>query len=79
MTDADRLRELTESVSAMRDYAGSAAMKHVLRTLELLRDTYMHELVNIKPEDLQLKQGALRQVIGLHTALTVDYLDTPLV
>lgn len=63
--------------AALRGYVGTEPHAHLVGLLEALQATYMHDLVDVTPQDLQLKQGALRQVMALTRALTGELIDTP--
>jgi len=69
-TELDKARAMHARVEAIRAYAGTEVHGHVLALLAHLKDGYMQELIEISPQDLQLKQGALRQVIALQLAIT---------
>lgn len=62
--------ELVEHVAALRAYAGTDAFGHVCALLECLERSYKRALVHVPPEELQLLQGATRQVIAMRECLT---------
>lgn len=62
--------ELVEHVATLRAYAGTDAFGHVCALLECLERSYKRALVHVPPEELQLLQGATRQVIAMRECLT---------
>lgn len=66
-TSAD---ELAARVAAVRAYAGGDAFGHVCALLECLERSYKRALVHVPPGELQLLQGATRQVIAMRECLT---------
>jgi hypothetical protein len=63
-------RAIEERVALLREFNQSEVCRHVVQLLELLKQSYMHDLIEVTPQDLARKQGAVRQVIALHSALT---------
>lgn len=63
-------RAIEGHVKVLRQFVGTDVHGHVNGLLEALKQSYMLDLVDVTPEQLQLKQGALRQVIALQAALT---------
>lgn len=66
---ADAHRQVLAHSSALREFSGTDWHAQMLGLLDALKTRYMHDLVNVQPEELQLKQGALRQVMALQNAL----------
>lgn len=62
------IEQVDARAEAVRAYEGTELHTHVIGLLEALISVYMHELVDVSPEQLQLKQGALRQVMALRAA-----------
>jgi hypothetical protein len=67
------LEAANKRLEAVRAYRGTEQHTHLVGLLELLKTSYMHDLIEVTPSELQLKQGALRQVIAL-----LDAIDGPL-
>ena len=65
--------------NALREHTGTDYHSSFLKLLDLMRTTYMHDLVHISAEDLARKQGALQQVMALTRALSGDRVDTPFI
>lgn len=68
----DALGQIEGRVEALRAYAGTETITHLVGLLCALQTVYMHDLVDITPEALPIKQGALRQVMAL-----LDAIDGP--
>lgn len=68
--EQELLRAIEERAKVLREYAGTDISRHFVLMLELLRASYMNDLVAISQQDLPAKQGALRQVMALHQTLT---------
>lgn len=62
--------ELVEHVATLRAHAGADVFGHVCALLECLERSYKRALVHVPPEELQLLQGATRQVIAMRECLT---------
>ncbi|HOW46165.1 MAG TPA: hypothetical protein P5305_04100 [Rubrivivax sp.] len=73
----DVLEQITGRAEALRAYAGTEVHTHLVGLLTALKTTYMHDLVQISPGELQLKQGALRQVMALLDAITGPMASMP--
>mgnify|MGYP000863153954 CR=1 FL=1 len=76
---ADAHRQAIGHAAALREFSGTDWQAQMLGLLEALKTRYMHDLVSVSPEELQLKQGALRQVMALQMALSGDGPSDPLV
>lgn len=71
MTTSDpQTDELWEHVASLRAFSGTEAFGHVCALLDCLERTYKRALVHVPPEELQLLQGATRQVIAIKESLT---------
>lgn len=71
MTTSDpQADELWERVASLRAFSGTEAFGHVCALLDCLERTYKRALVHVPPEELQLLQGATRQVIAIKESLT---------
>lgn len=78
MIDADKAHgQAASSAEAVRAYAGTDFHRHIVDTLRALEDCYLSELAHISPDDLQFKQGALRQVMALLAAFNGDRPSVP--
>lgn len=62
---------------ALRTYLGTEPFDHLIALLDALKVVYMHDLADVMPDGLRGKQGALRQVMAMHRALTSELVDTP--
>lgn len=78
-TGADAHRHVLAYGGALREFVGTDWHVQMMGLLDALKTRYMHDLISVQPEELQLKQGALRQVIALQMALAGDGPADPLV
>lgn len=62
--------ELAERVASLRAFSGTEAFGHVCALLDCLERTYKRALVHVPTAELQLLQGATRQVIAIRDSLT---------
>lgn len=69
--------EIRSQTAALRAFSGTDSYRHLAALLGALRLSYMHDLVDVTPESLQIKQGALQQVIALERALVGEMDDSP--
>lgn len=58
-----------QRTNALRQYVGTEMHAHLLALLAALRQTYLEQLAHIGADQLQLKQGAVRQVDALLDAI----------
>ncbi len=56
-------------MASIRAYNGSELFGHFNELFDLLAQSHMLDLVDIRPEDLQRKQGAIRQLRQLSRSL----------
>ena len=71
MSSGDALiDELAERVVALRAFSGTEAFGHLCALLDCLERGYKRALVQVPPGELQLLQGATRQVIAIKDSLT---------
>lgn len=68
--DLDKARALSARVAAVRAYAGTEFFAHFVALLDAVGETYLQQLVHVSPEELQIKQGAARQVLALRACMT---------
>jgi len=73
------LHKAQASMAAVREYSGTDLFNHLRELLGSLADLHTAELVNIEPEALRYKQGAIRQVIAIRDALTANETTIPTV
>lgn len=77
---ADPRAELRAQLVTVREHMGSDGVREVVRLLDLMREVYRDDLERVEPGNLQMKQGASRQVRLLREALTAaSSQDTPIV
>lgn len=62
--------ELMDSVASLRAFSGGEAFGHLCALLDCLERTYKRALVHVTPDELQVLQGATRQVIAIRESLT---------
>jgi len=77
MSGVSDLQSLEATVQALRQFAGADSMKLMLSLLSQLEQQYLRDLVDVTPEALAVKQGAVRQVIALRQSLTADHGGIP--
>ena len=63
---------IEQETQELRAWRNSAAMHGLARLLHLLIEEHCADLAFIAPDQLQLKQGALRQLMQLRDALSRD-------
>ena len=56
-------------VEVLRAYAGTDLFAQLIGLLDALKSSYMEDMAYVSPADLQIKQGALRQVMALMSAI----------
>ena len=64
------MAQADQSAAALQAYTGTDQHAHLVSLLEGLKLVYMHEMVSVLPEELQAKQGALRQVTAMLDSVT---------
>ena len=62
-------------MASIRAYSGSELFGHFNLLFDLLSQSHMLDLAEIRAEDLQRKQGALRQLRQLSRSLTSAGID----
>lgn len=68
--DPSKVRERLASYStAAAQFAGTEAFKTFAGLLDALEDSYVADLVDVTPEELGRKQGAVKQVQQLRLVL----------
>lgn len=77
MTTTSNQLEIEQLSAAVAQYAGTDFHRLVLSLLDSLRQHQLEQLVDVTPEELQHRQGALRQVRALRRAFETG--DPPLV
>lgn len=67
MAAMEAMREHTE---VLRAFAGTEVHRSLVKLLDALRTSYMLDLVDITPSQLEVLQGAMRQVQALKRAIS---------
>lgn len=65
---ASTMQELRE----LRAYRATQAVQQLLKLMEALIEEHNADLATVAPEQLQLKQGAVKQLTCLHRAICQD-------
>jgi hypothetical protein len=76
--DADLPAAIESRVKALRQFRGTEAYRHFVLLLEEMKQAHLLALVDVPDTELKLKQGAVRQVVALHSALMADIPLSPL-
>lgn len=62
-------KTLQSAIVAVSEYAGAPALMVVAGMLDVIRERYLLELVDVAPDDLAAKQAAVKQVTALRDLL----------
>ena len=63
---------IVQELAELRAYRTTQPVRQLLKLLDALIADHMADLVTVAPEQLQLKQGAVRQLTCLHNAICQD-------
>ncbi len=75
--EAQVQERLTDATLLVREYAGTDGSKAVLAMLDALAQSYLIDLVNVKPDGLVAIQAALKQVYAIRRVMDNDGVDIP--
>ena len=67
--------KLVEKLGDVLVYRGNAAYVEFIGLLQAIEDSYMEDLMSVKKDSLEFKQGAARQVRLLRLILTNTKVD----
>ena len=70
MNEEVAIRAINDATAALRAYDGTECFGHLCALLEALEQSYKGALVHVSGQELQIVQGAARQVIAMKSALT---------
>jgi hypothetical protein len=65
-----QLQALTARIESIRAYQGTEVFNHFAQLFEQIKQLYMADLIDVKKEELETKQGAIRQVMLLQACMT---------
>ena len=64
-----RRRAINEQLGILLQYRASQGMAELVKMLDVLVDDTLADLAKVTPEGLQLKQGAVAQLLALRKAI----------
>lgn len=78
VSEADRAAVAIGShAKALSQYVGTDVFGLVIGLLDALKVSYMHDLVDVTKDGLEVKQGALRQVMAIRASLENGGITSP--